>query len=33
VEKDAAKRLKEYYKGARDMTLAVPANITVAHEG
>lgn len=33
VEKDAAKRLKEYYKGARDMIIGRTANITVAHEG
>lgn len=33
VEKDVAKRLKEYYKGARDMIIGRTANITVAHEG
>ncbi len=33
VEKDAAVRLKEYYKGARDMIIGRTANITVAHEG
>ena len=33
VEKDAAVRLKEYYKGARAMIIGRTANITVAHEG
>jgi len=33
VEKDAAVRLKAYYKGARDMIIGRTANITVAHEG
>lgn len=33
VEKDAAKRLKEYYKGARQMIIGRTANLTVAHEG
>ncbi|MFN5226053.1 MAG: GMC oxidoreductase, partial [Bacteroidota bacterium] len=33
VEKDGAKRLKEYYKGARQMIIGRTANITVAHEG
>ncbi|MEO8174192.1 MAG: GMC family oxidoreductase [Sediminibacterium sp.] len=33
VEKDAAVRLKEYYKGARNMIIGRTANITVAHEG
>jgi choline dehydrogenase-like flavoprotein len=33
VEKDASKRLKEYYKGARQMIIGRTANLTVAHEG
>jgi choline dehydrogenase-like flavoprotein len=33
VEKDVAKRLKDYYKGARDMIIGRTANLTVAHEG
>ena len=33
VEKEMAPRLKEYYKGARDMIIGRTANITVAHEG
>jgi choline dehydrogenase-like flavoprotein len=33
VEKDVAKRLKDYYKGARAMIIGRTANITVAHEG
>lgn len=33
VEKDAAVRLKEYYKGARDMIIGRTANITVEHGG
>jgi choline dehydrogenase-like flavoprotein len=33
VEKDAAQRLKEYYKGVRSLIIGRTANITVAHEG
>jgi choline dehydrogenase-like flavoprotein len=33
VEKDVAARLKDYYKGARDMIIGRTANLTVAHEG
>lgn len=33
VEKDAAVRLKEYYKGKRAMIIGRTANITVPHEG
>jgi choline dehydrogenase-like flavoprotein len=33
VEKDASKRLKEYYKGARQMIIGRTANLTVPHEG
>ncbi len=33
VEKDAAVRLKEYYKGKRSMIIGRTANLTVPHEG
>ena len=33
VEKDAAKRIKEFYKGARHLIIGRVANITVPHKG
>ncbi len=33
VEKDVAARVKEYYKGARIITIGRTANLTVAHNG